>query len=131
MTAPPWRDTPQVEGRPISLHVEATGHPVIKGSVARLKEALTNLVFNAVDALPLGGTIRLAIALAGDRAIVEVIDSGVGMSPEVQARVFEPFYTTKGGSGTGLGLSMVFGILEQHGADIRVVSRPGQGATSV
>jgi PAS domain S-box-containing protein len=127
LTAPRWRDTPQVEGRPISLHVEAVGSPLVLGSAARLREALTNLVFNAVDALPTGGTIRMVVDVEDDRARIRVIDSGLGMSHEVQARIFEPFYTTKGGSGTGLGLSMVFGIVEQHGGLIEVQSVQGEG----
>jgi CheY-like chemotaxis protein len=90
---------------------------------------LTNLIFNAVDALPSGGTIGLRVVADRDRAIVEVVDSGLGMSAEVQARVFEPFFTTKGDAGTGLGLAMVFGIVEQHGGRIEVRSAPGQGTT--
>jgi PAS domain S-box-containing protein len=129
MTAPRWRDTSQVEGRPISLHIESIGHPMILGSAARLREALTNLIFNSVDALSGGGTIRLTVGAEAQRAIVRVTDTGVGMSSEVQARIFEPFYTTKGGSGTGLGLSMVFGIVEQHGGSINVQSTPGGGTT--
>ncbi len=129
LTAPRWRDEAQAEGRPISLHVEAEGQPIIEGSPARIREVMTNLIFNAVDALPAGGTIRLRTAVEDGQASVEISDPGVGMSPEVQARVFEPFYTTKGESGTGLGLAMVFGIVEQHGGQITVRSTPGAGTT--
>jgi CheY-like chemotaxis protein len=129
LTAPRWRDAAQVEGRHISLHVEAEGHPTIQGSPARLRELMTNLLFNAVDALPTGGTIHLRVVAEAGQGIVEVTDSGIGMSAEVQARVFEPFFTTKGESGTGLGLAMVFGIVEQHGAQIEVDSAPGEGTT--
>ena len=90
---------------------------------------MTNLIFNAVDALPTGGTIRLRVIAEDGQGIIEVVDSGVGMSAEVQARVFEPFFTTKGESGTGLGLAMVFGIVEQHGGHIEVRSAPGEGTT--
>jgi CheY-like chemotaxis protein len=129
LTTPRWRDAAQAEGRPISLHVEAAGHPTIQGSSARLRELLTNLIFNAVDALPTGGTICLRVVAEDGQGIVEVVDSGVGMSAEVQARVFEPFFTTKGEAGNGLGLAMVFGIVEQHGGHIEVHSAPGDGAT--
>ena len=129
LTAPRWRDAAQAEGRPISLHVEAEGHPTIQGSPARLRELMTNLIFNAVDALPTGGTIRLRVVAEDGQGIVEVADSGVGMSAEVQERVFEPFFTTKGEGGTGLGLAMVFGIVEQHGGHIEVRSAPGDGTT--
>ncbi|HLZ31922.1 MAG TPA: ATP-binding protein [Chloroflexota bacterium] len=129
LTAPRWRDAAQVEGRPITLFVEADCHPTIQGSAARLREMLTNLIFNAVDALPDGGTIRLRVVVEDGQGIIEVVDSGVGMSAEVQARVFEPFFTTKGEAGTGLGLAMVFGMVEQHGGHIDVRSAPGEGTT--
>jgi PAS domain S-box-containing protein len=129
LTAPRWRDAAQAEGRPISLYVEAEGQPMIQGSPAQLRELMTNVIFNAVDALPDGGTIRLRVVVEDGHAVVEVVDSGVGMTAEVQERVFEPFFTTKGESGTGLGLAMVFGIVEQHGGHIRVRSAPGAGTT--
>jgi CheY-like chemotaxis protein len=129
LTAPRWRDDAQAEGRPVTLHIETDGHPIAQGSPARIREVLTNLVFNAVDALPTGGRILLRVVAEGEYAIIEVTDSGVGMSAAVQARVFEPFFTTKGDAGTGLGLAMVFGIVEQHGGHIDVRSAPGEGTT--
>lgn len=129
LTAPRWRDTAQAGGRPISLHIEAEEPSIIQGSPAQLRELLTNVIFNAVDALPTGGTIGLRVASEDGQAIVEVADSGVGMSAEVKERVFEPFFTTKGESGTGLGLAMVFRIVEQHGGQIDVRSAPGAGTT--
>jgi CheY-like chemotaxis protein len=89
----------------------------------------TNLIFNAVDALPTGGTIRVRVAVEEGQGLVEVSDSGTGMSAEVQARAFEPFFTTKGTDGTGLGLAMVFGIVQQHEGHIEVRSAPGEGTT--
>ena len=129
LAAPRWRNAPQIEGRPISLHVEAVGHPTILGSAARLRELMTNLIFNAVDALPTGGTIRLRVLAEDGLGIIKVTDSGVGMSAEVRDRMFEPFFTTKGESGIGLGLAMVFGIVKQHGGHIEVNSAPGAGTT--
>jgi signal transduction histidine kinase len=129
LTAPRWRDAAQADGNPISLHVEAESHPTIQGSAAQLRELMTNLIFNAVDALPMGGTINLRVVAEDGLGIIEVTDSGVGMSPDVQARVFEPFFTTKGESGSGLGLAMVFGIVEQHGGHIDVQSAAGNGTT--
>jgi signal transduction histidine kinase len=129
LTAPRWRDAAQVEGRPIRLSIAATEKPIIQGSAAQLRELLTNLIFNAVDALPTGGTIGVRVVAEDGQGIVEVSDSGVGMSAEVQARVFEPFFTTKGEGGSGLGLAMVFGIVEQHGGTITVRSAPGDGTT--
>jgi CheY-like chemotaxis protein/two-component sensor histidine kinase len=129
LTSPRWRDAAQAEGTPISLHVETDGQPTVQGSPAQLRELMTNLIFNAVDALPTGGTIRLRVVSAGGQGVIEIADSGVGMSAEIQARVFEPFFTTKGERGTGLGLAMVFGIVEQHGGRIEVRSAPGDGTT--
>lgn len=102
---------------------------VDRGSAAGLRELMTNLIFNAVDALPTGGTIRLRVVAEDGQGVIEIIDSGVGMSAEVQKRVFEPFFTTKGEGGTGLGLAMVFGIVEQHGGHIEVRSVPEVGTT--
>jgi diguanylate cyclase (GGDEF)-like protein/PAS domain S-box-containing protein len=129
LTAPRWRDAAQAEGRPITLHIEADDHPTVQGSPGRLRELMTNLLFNAVDALPTGGTIHLRVAAEAGQGIVEVVDSGLGMSAAVQVRVFEPFFTTKGEGGSGLGLAMVFGIVEQHGGHIEVRSAPGTGTT--
>jgi diguanylate cyclase (GGDEF)-like protein len=129
LTAPRWRDGSQVEGRPISMHVDAEPNATIIGWTAGLRHALTNLVFNAVDALPGGGSIRLSVRRQNDEVVVEVADSGLGMSPDVQARIFEPFFTTKGNRGTGLGLAQVFGIVERHAGRIEVHSAPEQGTT--
>jgi len=129
LTAPRWRDAAQAEGRSISLDVAADSDLVVMGWPSALRDALTNLVFNAVDALPTGGVIRLEARRAGDRVQVRVADSGVGISPEVQARVFEPFFSTKGSQGTGLGLAQVFGIVEQHRGQISLESAPGRGTT--
>lgn len=128
LTAPRWRDASQVEGRPIELTVEAEGDVIVMGSAGPLREALTNLVLNAVDALPHGGTISLVARVSHDQAIVSVSDNGVGMSDEVRQRIFEPFFTTKGERGTGLGLPTVFGIVAAYGGEISVRSEPGSGA---
>jgi diguanylate cyclase (GGDEF)-like protein/PAS domain S-box-containing protein len=129
LTAPRWRDAAQAAGRPIGLHVDVEGHPTVRGSPGRLRELMTNLIFNAVDALPTGGAIGLRVLAEDDQGIIEVVDSGVGMSTEVQERVFEPFFTTKGDAGTGLGLAMVFRIVEQHCGHIQLRSAPGLGTT--
>jgi PAS domain S-box-containing protein len=127
LTAPRWRDLAQAEGRPITLTVEADEAIPVTAWPAALRDALTNLIFNAVDALPAGGTIRLAARRRDGAVDLEVADSGTGMPAEVQARIFEPFFTTKGERGSGLGLSQVFGIVEQHGGQIQVQSTPGRG----
>ncbi|GIW07015.1 MAG: hypothetical protein KatS3mg060_1820 [Dehalococcoidia bacterium] len=129
LTAPQWRDIPQQEGRPIRLTVGAEPGLVVQGWPEALHEALFNLVFNAVDALPAGGEIVLSAHREGDDAIIEVIDTGVGMPEEMVSMIFEPFFTTKGERGTGIGLPTVFRIVDRHRGTIAVRSKPGAGTT--
>jgi two-component system, cell cycle sensor histidine kinase and response regulator CckA len=129
LTAPRWREAAAADGCPIQLDLAATSDPIVLGSPAGLREALTNLVLNAVDALPRGGTIRLGVSTEGQHAVVSVADSGVGMEVAVREHMFEPFFTTKHEGGTGLGLAEVFGIVQRHGGEIQVASAPGKGTT--
>jgi PAS domain S-box-containing protein len=129
LTAPRWRDSAQGEGRPIRVDVETSGHPIVVGSASSLRDVLMNLILNAVDALPTGGTIQVRTTGTLDEACVEISDNGTGMSPEVQSKIFEPFFTTKGDKGTGLGLATVFGVMERHGGQVRVHSALGKGTT--
>lgn len=127
LTAPRWRDGAQVEGRAITMRIEVAGDPTIEGWPWRLREALTNLIFNAVDAMPVGGTIELIARRVGGEVELIVRDDGIGMTPEVQDRVFEPFFTTKGDRGSGLGLAQVFTIVEAHRGQVTLESTPGRG----
>jgi PAS domain S-box-containing protein len=127
LTSPHWRDAAQADGRPIDFQLDSVGHPIVLGPHERLREMLVNLVLNAVDALPSGGTIKMRVFADEDRARIEVSDNGLGMSAAVQARIFEPFFTTKGDKGTGLGLATVFGLVEHLKGEIRVQSAPGTG----
>jgi len=99
------------------------------GIAPELREALTNLISNALDAIPAAGVITLRTQNHDGAAIVEVIDTGTGMSPEVRERCLEPFFTTKGDHGTGLGLAMVFGIIKRHQGTLEIESEPGKGTT--
>src|SRR5439155_1503265 len=99
------------------------------GDPVELREALTNLILNAVDAMPDGGALTLSTMPVGDEVELTVSDSGVGMPDIVRQRIFDPFFTTKGVQGTGLGLSITYGILTRHRARVRVESEPGQGTT--
>src|SRR5688572_5697491 len=128
-TAPTWGGLAQAEGRAIRLDVGAEPDLWVRGYGHALREALVNLVLNAVDALPSGGSIRLAARRDGDGVVIEIADSGVGMPTEVLARLSEPFFTTKGERGTGLGLAMVFGIMERHGGRVDADSAVGAGTT--
>jgi CheY-like chemotaxis protein len=103
--------------------------PAVLGAGSELREALTNLVFNAVDAMPDGGTLTLRTGCDGHAVSVEVADTGIGMDEETCRRCLEPFFTTKGERGTGLGLAMVYGIVKRHGADVRIASAPGRGTS--
>jgi signal transduction histidine kinase len=113
----------------IRFETDLGGSATIAGIGAELREVLTNLIFNAVDAIPGEGTITLRTRQQDGDGIVEVIDTGIGMSAEVRQRCLEPFFTTKGKQGTGLGLAMVFGIIKRHQGTLELDSEPGKGTT--
>ncbi len=135
LTRARWSDMPQQRGIVIQLKSELPRNlPPIAGVESEIREALTNLVLNAVDAMPEGGTLTLRARTASSpsttkQVAVEVADSGVGMSQDTRRRCLEPFFTTKGERGTGLGLAMVYGIAQRHNAEIQIESAPGQGTT--
>jgi len=135
-----WNDMPQQRGISIDLNVDLQENvPAVLGIESEIREALINLVFNAVDAMPDGGTLTLRTksaeappmpgVVSRPLAQIEVGDSGVGMSEDTRRRCFEPFFTTKGERGTGLGLAMVYGIVRRHNADIEIDSTLGKGTT--
>src|SRR4029078_12657165 len=102
---------------------------VIRGAENEIRDALTNLVFNAVDAMPEGGTIEIRTVSIPGLVELDVRDTGIGMDEETRRRCLEPFFTTKGKRGTGLGLAMVYGIAQRHAIEIDIVSAPGKGTT--
>ena len=109
LSQPRWRDQAQASGQTIRVTAELGQVPQIGGRAAELREALANLIINAVDAMPNGGTLTLRTRLDDGMVAVDVVDTGTRMPPEVRDRIFDPFYTTKGDRGTGLGLAMVQG----------------------
>lgn len=130
LTRARWSDMPQQRGIVIEPRLElAEALPLISGVEAEIREALTNLVLNAADAMPEGGTLFLRTGLCGEGSEVyaEVADTGSGMDEETRRRCLEPFFTTKGPRGTGMGLAMVYGVVQRHGADISILSEPGAG----
>jgi len=129
LTAPRWRDKCRAEGIQIEPSLELTPVPNLLGNAAELREVLINLIFNAVDAMPAGGRLVLRTEVNDGRIEIEVSDTGVGMSEEECARCLEPFFTTKGESGTGLGLASVYGFVQRYGGAIRVKSEKGKGAS--
>jgi signal transduction histidine kinase/ActR/RegA family two-component response regulator/HAMP domain-containing protein len=148
LTQARWRDLPQERGAVIELHTELVNPPAaIMGADNEIRDALTNLIFNAADAMPDGGTLTLRTMRGVRRAkgggadtsapdagpaevvCLEVSDTGVGMDEQTRRRCLEPFFTTKGERGTGMGLAMVYGMARRHGAELEIDSAPGKGTT--
>lgn len=125
---PKWESKlAQENGAEIRVQIENHGPVYVLGETAELREVVLNLIFNAVDAMPSGGIMEMGTRTEVDSGCFWVADSGCGMSPESVARIFEPFYTTKGKKGTGLGLSASHGIISRHNGKIMVVSEPNEG----
>jgi signal transduction histidine kinase/ActR/RegA family two-component response regulator len=135
LTKPRWSDLPQARGAMVDLQIyPADSLPDIMGAEHEIRDALTNLIFNAVDAMPTGGTLsvrtrKATVADGETRVLIEVTDTGVGMDEDTRRRCLEPFYTTKGERGTGLGLAMVYGMVQRHSAELEIDSVPGEGTT--
>lgn len=141
LTRARWSDMPQQRGFVIEMSTElASDLPRIMGVENEIRDAITNLIFNAVDAMPEGGTLTIRTKVTESQAVLqddseprqvqlEVLDTGLGMDEKTQRRCLEPFFTTKGDRGTGLGLAMVYGMVKRHGADIQIDSAVGRGTT--
>ena len=130
LSRPRWKDIPNQKGIVIQMQKELEKRlPVIIGSESEVREALLNLVFNAVDAMPKGGTITLKGRKQESCVVAEITDTGIGMDQEQKRRCLEPFFTTKGERGSGLGLSSVFGMLQRHNGEMEIESEPGKGTT--
>jgi PAS domain S-box-containing protein len=136
LTRARWSDMTQERGTVIKLVTELEPDlPAILGVESEIREALVNLIFNAVDAMPAGGTLTLRTSTLEERDLhsprvqVEVIDTGLGMDEETQRRCLEPFYTSKGERGTGLGLATVYGMVQRQSAEIEIESAVGKGTT--
>jgi PAS domain S-box-containing protein len=142
LTRARWGDMAHRRGVSIEMRTElATDLPMIMGADNEIREALTNLIFNGVDAMPEGGSLTLRTSLTRQEgpsardpevqqfARVEIIDTGVGMDEDTRRKCLEPFFTTKGERGTGLGLAMVYGTIQRHSADIEIDSAVGRGTT--
>jgi GAF domain-containing protein/CheY-like chemotaxis protein len=129
MTRDRWQSESRSRGVEIRLAQDLGDVPPVDGQPSELREVLTNLIFNAVDALPSGGAIRITTREVGGWVETRVADTGVGMSESVRRRIFEPFFSTKGPRGTGLGLAMVYGIVSRHGGEILVETAEGAGST--
>ena len=124
-----WRDQALAQGISFDIKTSFQDIPLIEGNETELWEMLINLILNAVDASPSGGVILIRTHHDADQVVIEVIDSGIGMSEEVRSRCLDPFFTTKEEGGTGLGLSTVYGTVKRHNGDIDIESKPGRGTT--
>jgi PAS domain S-box-containing protein len=127
LTRPRWKDAMERSGRSIRFQLDTSSRCFASISDSDLREVLTNLVFNAVEAMPEGGVIAVSCKPVDGEILLEFSDTGVGMDSEVMARVFDPFYTTKGVGSSGLGLSISWSLITRCGGEIRVRSTPGKG----
>jgi signal transduction histidine kinase/ActR/RegA family two-component response regulator len=132
ITQPRWRDQTQKKGIQVGLTTRLGDISMIMGNPSELREVLTNIFFNAVDAMPNGGELTITTQpQAEDWVEVRIADTGVGMTEEVKRRVFDPFFTTKGVTNSGLGMSVSYGIIKRHGGEILIESQLGKGTSFV
>ena len=129
LTQPKWKYQALANGRTVRVDLDLEKVPMVLGNAAQLREVVTNLIFNAVDAMAEGGVITLRSRTNESGVVFEVTDTGSGMTEEVRQRCLEPFFSTKGDRGTGLGLSMVFGIIKRHDGTLDIDSTRGEGTT--
>ncbi len=124
-----WKDEAEARGTPIEVVADLGSVPPIDGQAAALREAVMNLILNAVDAMPSGGRMGLKLRSAEGGVELQVSDGGEGMPEDVRRRIFDPFFTTRSPHRTGLGLSVVHGVVNRHHGSVRVRSEHGGGTT--
>lgn len=129
LTAPKWKGKCLADGIQIDIQTNLLEVPNIAANAAELREVFTNLIFNAVDAMPTGGSITISTSPFAGGVELTVSDTGTGMTEAERKRCLEPFFTTKGERGTGLGLAVVYGIIQRHSGTIEIASEPGVGTT--
>jgi signal transduction histidine kinase/CheY-like chemotaxis protein len=127
ITRPRWKNCAEAANIHITLDLHIASNALVMGDDSELREVLVNMVFNAIDAMPEGGTLTLSTRTESESVVIKIVDTGVGMYPEVRSRIFDPFFTTKGTAGLGLGLAVSFGIIRRHGGNIEVESQYGKG----
>jgi two-component system cell cycle sensor histidine kinase/response regulator CckA len=124
-----WENEARMRGLRYDVTIEAARPYYTEGSASELREVFVNLIVNAVDAMPYGGRLNISCERKDDRLRLRFTDTGTGMTEDVREKIFEPFYTTKGAHGTGLGLAVSYGIIERHEGSISVESEAGRGTT--
>lgn len=127
LTRPAWEAGAKRRGVVVNVHLDLKATHTIAGAASELREVFTNMVLNAIDAMPVGGDLWITSHDESDSVRVQVRDTGIGMDPDTRARVFDPFFTTKEVKGTGLGLSVAYGIVTRHRGQIDVQSAPNNG----
>jgi signal transduction histidine kinase/ActR/RegA family two-component response regulator len=130
LTKPKWKEQSEAEGITITMITDLQrSPPTIHGNRIELQEALTNLILNAIDAMPGGGTISLRTRTEDGQSVMEISDNGEGMMPEVRTRCFEPFFSTKGPASSGMGLAVTKSIVARHKGTLTLDSEQGKGTT--
>jgi signal transduction histidine kinase/ActR/RegA family two-component response regulator len=129
ITRPRWKDSAEAANIHIDLVLQVRSNSAVMGDESELREVLVNMIFNAVDAMPQGGTLTLSAREEEGEVVISVADTGTGMSEEVRQRIFDPFFTTKGKAGLGLGLAVSYGIIRRHEGAVEVTSEAGRGTT--
>jgi PAS domain S-box-containing protein len=124
-----WKGDAESKGIKINIKKEFSPLPPTSGSASELREVFTNLINNAIDAMPQGGRIKIKTFKENNHISIKVEDTGVGISESVRNRIFDPFFTTKGVQSTGLGMSVSYGIIHRHRGTILVDSTEGKGTT--
>ena len=124
-----WENEARLRGLDYEVRLEAEAGQNTYGSASELREVFVNLIVNAVDAMPRGGRLLITSRRRDKRLQLQFIDNGVGMPEEVRQKIFEPFFSTKGAHGTGLGLSVSYSIIERHEGSISVDTQVGNGTT--
>jgi len=126
-----WENEARLRGLEYEVNLEAEEGHNTYGSASELREVFVNLIVNAVDAMPRGGKLDISCHQIGSRLQLQFTDNGMGMPEDVRQKIFEPFFSTKGAHGTGLGLSVSHSIIERHEGSISVNSESGNGATFI
>jgi len=129
LTRPRWETEAHNRGISYGIRIEGGSLPPVSGASEELREAFMNLLVNALEAMPNGGRFIFRVERQGDYVAVAAQDDGPGIPERIRERIFAPFFTTKGPQRTGLGLSVVWGIVNRHGGTIEVESAPGRGST--
>lgn len=131
LTRPRWKNFMERSGFKIDLQLDLAPNCLAAINASDLREIITNLLLNAIDAMPQGGTLNFRTRCENEFVVLEIADTGIGMSKDIAEKIFDPFFTTKGIGNSGLGLSVSWSLLGRYGGDIQVKSKPGKGTAFI